>query len=603
MHFLTLALLLGAAPLLHAKEVFLTERGSYDYTLAQVAMDLAHHQVNYVLIHPEAGRISDRYKLNKRGEFQIKDWFKQDWYELQDLFTLDEEAYRKNFKGETFLEAKRNAYSQWKFNKKTKLHQKPHPIMKEWGGLNHPPIKKLTRDLRFYAKEQATPKAKLHSHFYDPAFQRSIDEISKSELSFGNTLKLEADRDAFKEKMRLIKNAKYSVLMSSLVFVCDQGTRELTKLLIEKHREGLDIRILADHTISKYLKHMECLNTLRNSGIEVLTGDDFWRYKGRTIYHSKMLVVDFEHAVVGGHNMIDADNLSRGVDFKNRDVDLKITGPMVRDVALGFLTDWQHFIDKKKRSRVTSVTHLIELVQKKMKLERAQGLRGHEHYSKNLTTNGVCRFIRQSPYEDGTRIGKVYLAMMKATENYLALTNAVFADSKVTLLNRAKLPPIEWADSFKMYNQLFDQLQSMAKKGLTMDFVTTNIDMAGNENVAIFNQVISEEQSRNRDWVSNWNLFKIYLSNAFYGEPHYKNMLKDWVPHKNVRLWTHISFMHSKVVHFDRLAASIGSYNIQHNATDHAYEVTTLCQDDTLNRELDHMFVEDMVNSIPLVFR
>ncbi len=607
MQLLIMAFLFGSTLVSNAQEIFLSERGSYTYSAKDIAKKFENHDLSYLKFNSDYLTSNAKYKLNKRGEFQIKDWFKQDWFALQDLFILDEEIYRHQFKGHSFLESKQKAYEKWTLSEKTNLHKKSHPIMKEWGGLNHPPLKKLQFPLSFYAQEQGTSPETELSHFYDPKFQLKLDELSKSELSFNNKLTLLKDRESFQEKLRLIKSSKESILMSSLVFVCDKGTREITEALIRRKLAGVDVRILTDATVAKYLKHRECLEFMQDQGIEVIQGDDFWKYNGRAIYHSKMLVVDLKVGIVGGHNMIDADNLSRGVDFKNRDVDLKIEGPMVTDIAQGFLTDWEHFFNSKKRDGITSAEKIQQRVRSQREQETDQFQRGSSLYQHLLSgpgrSKGVCRFIRQSPYEDVHRIGKVYLEMLKATRRYLALTNPVFSDTKVTPSGRLELSPLEWRDKFFMYNQLFTQLQVMAKRGMKMDFVTSNVDMSGNENVVIFNEAISRQQEENRDWASNLNLFKIHLSNAYYGIPHYRNMLTDWVPYNNVHLWTHISFMHSKVVHFDRISASVGSYNIQHNATDHAYEVTTLCQDDHLNQQLDQMFVEDMVNSIPLVFK
>lgn len=46
-----------------------------------------------------------------------------------------------------------------------------------------------------------------------------------------------------------------------------------------------------------------------------------------------------------------------------------------------------------------------------------------------------------------------------------------------------------------------------------------------------------------------------------------------------------------------------GSYNFHHNATDHTYENTILCQDDELNKEMDEIFVRDMANSMAFKYK
>jgi hypothetical protein len=82
--------------------------------------------------------------------------------------------------------------------------------------------------------------------------------------------------------------------------------------------------------------------------------------------------------------------------------------------------------------------------------------------------------------------------------------------------------------------------------------------MAGNENVAMMNERI-----------------KVQLEN-------------------NIRLRANWSFL--------KLLASIGSVNFHHNATGQGYESTSICMDDYLNKQLDRILVQDMANSIPLIF-
>jgi phosphatidylserine/phosphatidylglycerophosphate/cardiolipin synthase-like enzyme len=79
--------------------------------------------------------------------------------------------------------------------------------------------------------------------------------------------------------------------------------------------------------------------------------------------------------------------------------------------------------------------------------------------------------------------------------------------------------------------------------------------------------------------------------------------MKDYVPFANVNVWLHISFIHSKILYIDRIATSIGSFNIHHNATDHSYESTIVALDAELNRQIDQAMIFDMANSNPLIYK
>lgn len=593
--FLTLSVLSLSLPAL-AGSIFVPENGKYIYRLD----DIKH--VEYVTLKKSS---SEFYKLDKRrNEYQVKDWFQHDWFLMQDMFELDQEAFIQAQKATTFNEAKRIQYSQFLFDKKEFFHYKSAPAMKEWGGLTHPPVKKLTLPLEQYDKNFGKRNEEaLESAYFDSDLQQEVDRVSRSELTFKNDVHVLADHDAFLKKLSLIKGAKESILMSSLVFVCDTGTKEIVAELIKKHEAGVDVRILIDGTVGKLMGHTECPKILSAAGIPLMASKDFFKHKLKAIYHTKTLIVDLKEAVAGGHNMIDADALSRGTDFSNRDVDLYVKGPLVTDIAKQFVENWRYQAGLRKG--VEPLLEFEEMVKAQLLSEKHQGLRGVDQYAsilgnKESRMRGVCRFIKQAPYEDGHTITKAYLKLLDVVKEHLVITDPVKSDTFIKY--PWQKPESELWDSFEYFNKLHTKVQDLARKGLPIDYITTNITMAGNENVAIMNETIKDQLGRGKKIAANWSLAKLLLSNDYYGKPHYANLLKDWLPHKSVHIWTHMSFMHSKVFYFDRIAASVGSLNFQHNATDQAYESTSVCMDKTLNDELDHILVQDMANSIPLIF-
>lgn len=590
---------------LGARSAFFPDNGKYPFDLFQVTEILSENGANYItLTHPFV-RKNEFYKFDKkRNEFQIKDWFVRDWFKLQDLFHFDQTAFINKQNAHSFTEAKRLQYARFLFDKTKFYHRKTVPSMKEWGGLTHPPVKNLTLPLVKYHEDfRPLNYQTISSPYFDPKLQNEIDNVSRSELTFRNNVRAYADRDVFALKMKLIRHARESILMSSLAFVCDKGTRELTNLLIEKHRQGVDVKIIADGMIGKALGYRECLQIMSRAGIDVIETKDFFKYKLKAIYHTKTLVVDLKEAVAGGHNMIDADNLSRGTDFMNRDVDLYVQGPMVTDIAKQFVENWNYQTRFVKNARPLSEYDLV--IKNKLNYERKIGLRGKNFYQATLSNpdrrmDGVCRFIKQAPYEDRHTIGKAYLKLLDNVSKHLVITDPIKSDTYTEYPLFTDLG--NQFDNFDMFNLLHMKVQGIARSGKKIDYITTNINMAGNENVAIMNEEIKAKLDAGRDLGANWSLFKLVASNAYYGGPHYRNLLKDWVPHKSVHIWKHISFMHSKIFYFDRIVASVGSYNFHHNATDQAYESTAICMDETLNRDLDQILVQDMVNSVPFIF-
>ncbi len=590
-------------------QIFIPERGLYIYSLVDIERTFDENEMNYVSLNPGQIPLNSFYKLNKdRFEFQIKDWFLRDWFILQDQFVFNLDLYISKFHAPTFLDAKRVEYKKFPFLNKKFYHLKSTPSLKEWGGLTHPPLKELDKSLDFYHSKFTTDAKILNDQrYFNPDLHLLIDRKSRSELTFQNKVDALEDKNSWLLKKKLIHEAKESILISSLVFVCDPSTKEIVNLLIKKHYEGLDVRVIVDRFISKLLGHRECLKQMRAEGIQVLEFKEFFKHNFKAIYHTKTLVTDFKQAIAGGTNLIDADNTSLGVNFKNRDVDLYIQGPMVADVAEQFIDNWNFHlsIHGNQSGFLQSLNKEKEKITNLKNLQRDLKLRGSAHYLETLShkekrMKGVCRFVAQMPHLDVHTIGKAYLQLLDQVQNHLIITDPIKSDSFTE--DKRDLALIDKWDSFEMYNLLHTKVLDLAKKGKRVDYITTSIDMAGNENVAIMNERIQDQLSRGKKVRALWSYLKLIASNKYFGKPHFKNLLKDWAFVPNVYVWNHIAFMHSKIFYFDRIVASVGSYNFQHNATDQAYESTAICMDKNLNSQLDRILVQDMVNSIPLIF-
>ncbi len=569
-----------------------------------------------------------------RKQFQIKNWFSYDWFELQQNYTLDMNKYLSVFPGETFNEAKQNYYSSLTFNTKKMFHEEELVFFKEWGGLNHPPQHKQVENLGFYSKNFSPINYnEVESKFFDTDFNLEIDQITQSELSFGNELEVLEDNEAYIGKLNLIKSAKSSIFMSSLVFVCDKSTKALTLELIKKAESGVSVYVMHDSLISTLLWHKECPKMMKKAGIKFISGNDAFKYEGNAIYHSKKLIVDFNEAIIGGHNMLNADNLSNGTDFKNRDLDLYAKGPVVTDIAKGFIEDYEHFYNKKLKQKIRkanriygkraiqirsakrslenwkefSIANQRETLEAILKNENDTGKRGQELYdevlsNKDLRMKGVCRFLQQSSYNDRTSIGKGYLKYLDNTKSYLGIMTLELLDTKY--LSRKDRPLIEKFDNFEMYNKLHDKIQLMSNDdNMQIDLLTSGPEVAGNEGVAILLEQIRKDIANGKTRTANTKIKLTNFWNNDYRRPHYNHLIKDYVTLKNVDIWIHISFTHPKVFYFDRVAVSIGLYNLHHNATDHAFENTVICTDEKLNNEMDEAFVRDMINSVPLVYK
>lgn len=168
-------------------------------------------------------------------------------------------------------------------------------------------------------------KAGQPSLFTDAGFVKELEQVTGSAFVDGNSVRFLIDGgEAFRVKDDLIKNAKKSLLISSWAFYDDITGYETARMLIDKKKQGLEIKIMVDRKVisghgKKVIKMME------NAGIEVLRYQEAGR--SNDYWHVKIIIADDKHAVVGGMNFGDVYSHKDPNNVKWRDTDALYSGP------------------------------------------------------------------------------------------------------------------------------------------------------------------------------------------------------------------------------------------------------------------------------------
>jgi phosphatidylserine/phosphatidylglycerophosphate/cardiolipin synthase-like enzyme len=544
------------------------------------------------------------FKVNNRNEIQAQNYYFQDFIELQSLFRTDIQKYMDQYGGSTFLEAKRNFYTGLNFDINNFRHESPYLYMKEWGGLNHTPFHRFESDFSQYDDRLGKPFGEeLTNHpIYTEEFQKNIDNITPFELTVGNSLKVYADNASFKKKLEMLNNAKSSFWMSTLAFICDDGGDQFSAALLKKADQGVKIKIIYDKWVTggTNLYHNNCIKPLRkHKNIEVIKANDFFKHKGLAIYHVKEIIVDKEQVIMGGQNLIDADSLSRGTDFSNRDIDVHITGPMVSDIALNYVNTWEYFRNKssKNRRKYTSLKYEIPKLEWRKKEERENRVRGKDNYNNwfkdsEFSKTGMCRYTQQSPNQSPSTVAKVMAEYLKTTKEYLAITNPMMYDS---------LRNID--EKFDHLKILLEIIKDIQERGIKFDLISSAADMSANEFIPVLRERIKTSLSAGNIPLANLRQWEMDFFNKDQASKHIPNLMQDFVPYPNTHVWTHISFNHSKIYYIDRLATFVGSMNLHSNATDQAWESGIYCHDLDFNKQIEEILLMDKLNSIPLIYK
>ncbi|MBL7965491.1 MAG: cardiolipin synthase [Prolixibacteraceae bacterium] len=212
---------------------------------------------------------------------------------------------------------------------------------------------------------------------------------SNAILTNNNELKvLRNGEETFPEIFREIEQAKHHIHLEYYIVEDDTIGNYLRELLIQKAREGVEVRFIYDDVGSWELKR-KWLRTLTDAGVKV---DCFMRVRfpnltSRVNYrnHRKILVVDGTTAFVGGLNF--ADRYQDGVAGIGpwRDTHLKVIGGGATALQIIFMADW-YFVSKEI-------------------------LRGESYFKPFVPGNGkLVQMVASGPDSDWESIGQAYFA-------------------------------------------------------------------------------------------------------------------------------------------------------------------------------------------------
>lgn len=179
---------------------------------------------------------------------------------------------------------------------------------------------------------------------FNQNMMRLAKNIGHTVPTFGNHVELLTDTN---RTLGLIKqailNAKSSIHLEYYIWQPDRSGTLLRDLLIEKAKEGIEVRFLYDGLGSLNLRH-HFFKPMLEAGIQVapfLPGATFrerWSINLRN--HRKIVIVDGNTAFTGGMNIGD-EYLGQDAELGFwRDTHLKIEGPETLQLQQVFAEDW-----------------------------------------------------------------------------------------------------------------------------------------------------------------------------------------------------------------------------------------------------------------------
>lgn len=169
---------------------------------------------------------------------------------------------------------------------------------------------------------------------------------SMSPLTTNNNIKLLINgEETFMEILSAIGSAKNHIHLEYYTFEDDRIGNTIKNALIEKAKEGVQIRFIYDHFGSRSIEK-KIVQELKEAGVEIFPFHKitFLLLANRLNYrnHRKIIVIDACISFVGGINVADryVNDPINGNEFFWRDTHIRIDGPGSLYLQYVFLCDW-----------------------------------------------------------------------------------------------------------------------------------------------------------------------------------------------------------------------------------------------------------------------
>ena len=150
-------------------------------------------------------------------------------------------------------------------------------------------------------------------------------------------------RECFDAMFRDMKAAKRSINLETFIMKPDYIGLEIVRILTEKAREGVKVRLLLDFMGCRYMRRREFAEFKKAGGeLEYFFPARIFKLDLKLNYrnHRKLLIIDNSIAYIGGLNAA-KEYVGDSEKFRGwRDTHLRVTGSSVYDMDTRFIMDW-----------------------------------------------------------------------------------------------------------------------------------------------------------------------------------------------------------------------------------------------------------------------
>ncbi|RRJ62456.1 cardiolipin synthase [Paenibacillus oralis] len=263
---------------------------------------------------------------------------------------------------------------------------------------------------------------------FSPSQQRLLQlsqRLARTPFSMASrTRVLTNGEETFSTLLKELKKARHHIHMEYYIYRADDIGREIQKTLIQKAREGVEVRFMFDAVGSLGLPK-SFIKELRDAGVKVgIYGQvRFLALSSRVNYrnHRKIVVIDGNTGFIGGLNVGD-EYLSRSKTYGFwRDTHMLVKGEAVRSLQIIFLQDWQYVNGEE----------IIDLAYLSPELEQG--------------CSGAVQIVPSGPDNESRTLKNIFFAMITSAKKSVWLATPYFVPDEdiLTALRVAGLAGID----------------------------------------------------------------------------------------------------------------------------------------------------------------
>ncbi|MGZ8517753.1 MAG: cardiolipin synthase, partial [Chitinophagaceae bacterium] len=203
-------------------------------------------------------------------------------------------------------------------------------------------LAQLKKDISLYTEESLQ-----HHQMSDPdntELASMLMKDLKSPLTRKNRVKLLVNgEEKFPELLQALKQAKHHIHLEYYIYEQDEIGSAIIELLIQKAKEGVEVRFIYDDFGSPSIKK-KIERRMTEAGVQVYPFHKVHLYllANRINFrnHRKIIVIDGQTAFTGGINVSDKYINNNKSKLYWRDTHLRIDGPGVFYLQYLFISDW-----------------------------------------------------------------------------------------------------------------------------------------------------------------------------------------------------------------------------------------------------------------------